>query len=125
VGPLRIAAPAALIALLLLAGCGSGSGSQRRIDVGPTVGQPINLADCSDWKQANTEQRLGTIHELKNFAGGPVVGNSGSSPSGTGAVLDDKQAYDLFNSYCKESFARGFKLYKLYERAAAFSGAPQ
>jgi hypothetical protein len=120
----RVLAPLVLPLVALAAGCGSGSTTQPQIDVGPNVGQPINLADCNDWNQANTGQRLGTIHELRNFAGGPVVGNNASSPSGTGAVLDDKKAYDLFNSYCKESFARGFKLYKLYERAAAFSGQP-
>ena len=109
----------------LIAGCGGGSGTQPQIDVGPNVGQPISLADCNDWNQANTEQRLGTIQQLKDFAGGPIVGNNATSPSGTGAVLDDKQAYDLFNNYCKEQFARGFKLYKLYERAAAFAGYHQ
>ena len=112
----------ALVSLAVVAGCGGGSGTQPQVDVGPNVGQPISLADCNDWNQANTEQRLGTIHQLKDFASGPVVGNNAASPSGTGAVLDDKQAYDLFNNYCKESFARGFKLYKLYERAAAFAG---
>jgi hypothetical protein len=115
----------AIAAVAFLAGCGGGTNTQPQVDVGPNVGQPINLADCHDWNQANTEQRLGTIHELKNFAGGPVVGNNADSPSGTGAVLDDKQAYDLFNRYCAESFARGFKLYKLYTRAAAFTGQPQ
>ncbi len=114
----------ALLAVLLVAGCGGGTNTQPQVDVGPNVGQPISLADCNDWNQANTEQRLGTIQELKGFAGGPVVGNNANSPSGTGAVLDDKQAYDLFNRYCAESFARGFKLYKLYERAAAFAGTP-
>jgi hypothetical protein len=115
----------ALAAVAAVAGCGSGSSTQPRIGVGPNVGQPINLADCSDWNQASTEERLGTIHELKGFAGGPVVGNNASSPSGTGAVLDDKKAYELFDNYCKADFARGFKLYKLYERAAAFAGHPQ
>jgi hypothetical protein len=115
----------ALAGAALIAGCGSGSSTQPRVGVGPNVGQPINLADCSDWNQANTEERLGTIQELKGFAGGPVVGNNASSPSGTGAVLDDKQAYELFDNYCKADFARGFKLYKLYERAAAFAGHPQ
>ena len=52
-------------------------------------------------------------------------GNNASEPSGSGAVLDDEKAYELFNNYCKEDFARGFKLYKLYERAAAFAGQPQ
>ena len=92
--------------------------------VGPNVGQPISLADCNDWNQANTEQRLGTIKQLKDFAGGPIVGNNASAPSGTGAVLDDEDAYDLFDRWCDQSFARAFKLYKLYERAAAFTGQP-
>ena len=51
-----------------------------------------------------------------------MVGNNASSPHGTGSVLDDKQAYDLFNNWCKQSFARGFKLYHLYQRAAGFEG---
>jgi hypothetical protein len=105
-----------------IAGCGGGPNTQPQVDVGPNVGEPINLADCHDWNQADTEQRLGTIKELEGFAGGPVVGNNASSPSGRGSVLSDQQAYDLFNNYCKPEFARGFKLYKLYERAAAFAG---
>ena len=104
-----------------VAGCGSGSATQPQVDVGPNVGQPINLADRRDSNRANTEQRLGTIEQLNDFAGGPVVGNNASSPSGRGAVLDDKKAYGLFNSYCSADFARGFKL---YERAAAFTGQP-
>ncbi len=109
---------------VLAAGCGGGPNTQPELDVGPNVGQPIALADCNDWNQANTEQRLGTIQQLKDFAGGPVVGNNANSPHGTGSVLDDKQAYNLFNNYCKESFARGFKLYHLYQRAAGFAGQP-
>jgi len=124
--PSRRRRAAAIVCVLAgavaIAGCGGGSGTQPQVGVGPNVGQPISLADCDDWEQANTEQRLGTIDELKGFAGGPVVGNNADSPSGTGAVLDDKQAYDLFQNYCKQTFARGFKLYKLYERAAAFAG---
>jgi hypothetical protein len=115
----------AVAAGILIAGCGGGPNTQPQVDVGPNVGEPINLADCNDWNQANTEQRLGTIKQLKDFAGGPVVGNNASSPSGRGSVLDDKQAYDLFNRYCEASLARGFKLYKLYERAAAFTGQPE
>jgi hypothetical protein len=119
----RHAVPATLLVVAVLAaGCGGGSSNEPQVNVGPNVGQPISLADCNDWNQANTEQRLGTIQQLKDFAGGPVVGNNATSPSGTGAVLDDKQAYDLFNNYCKEPFAHAFKLYKLYERAAAFAG---
>ncbi|MGC1813760.1 MAG: hypothetical protein WA696_06450 [Solirubrobacterales bacterium] len=112
----------AIAGVALIAGCGSGSGNQPQIDVGPNVGQPIALADCHDWNQADTEQRLGTIQQIKDFAGGPVVGNNASSPHGTGSVLDDKQAYNLFNNWCEQSFAQGFKLYHLYQRAAGFEG---
>lgn len=121
----RALAAILFVAVLALAGCGGGSGTQPQVDVGPNVGQPISLADCNDWNQANTEQRLGTIQQLKDFASGPIVGNNASSPSGRGSVLDDKDAYDLFNRYCAMSFARGFKLYKLYQRAAAFTGHPE
>ena len=107
-----------------IVGCGGGTNTQPQVDVGPNVGQPIALADCHDWEQANVEQRLGTIHQIRDFAGGPIVGNNASSPSGTGSVLDDKDAYNLFNGWCSKSFARGFKLYNLYQRAAAFTGQP-
>jgi hypothetical protein len=123
--PRRALAAAMFVAVLGAVGCGGGSSTQPQIDVGPNVGQPISLADCNDWNQANTEQRLGTIKQIKDFAGGPIVGNNSTSPRGTGAVLDDKDAYNLFNNWCEQKFARGFKLYKLYERAAAFTGAPQ
>jgi hypothetical protein len=115
----------ALIGVVVaLVGCGGGSSAQPQVDVGPNVGQPIRLADCNDWNQANTAQRLGTVHQLKDFASGPIVGNNASSPSGTGSVLDDKDAYNLFNRWCGQSFTHAFKLYKLYERAAAFTGHP-
>ena len=61
----------AVAAGVLAAGCGGGPNTQPQIDVGPNVGQPIALADCHDWNQANTEQRLGTIQELKDFAERP------------------------------------------------------
>ena len=124
VGIRRVLALALIAAVVLIAGCGGGSSTQRQVDAGPNIGEPIRLADCNDWEQANTEERLGTIEQLKGFARGPVVGNNASSPSGTGSVLDDKQAYELVNRWCDQSFARGFKLYKLYQRAAAFTGHP-
>jgi hypothetical protein len=113
------------LTLVLPSGCGSGSGTPPPQNAGPHINTPIELADCTDWNNANTEDRLGTLRMLKNFAGGPVVGTSGTAPSGTGAVLDDKQGYDLLSSYCKADLARGFKLYKLYDRASAIAGHPQ
>jgi hypothetical protein len=116
-----VAAPlfAGLLALLLavaLAACGESSGDPPPSGAGPNVGAPINLADCTDWEQASVDQRLGTIEQLKNYVGAPVAGTEGR-----GGTLDDDRAYDLFENYCANEFARGFKLYKLYSRAAAFS----
>ena len=36
-------------------------------------------------------------------------------------ALPDDKAVKLFDRACKQTYARGFKLYKLYNRAAAFS----
>jgi len=33
-----------------------------------------------------------------------------------------REAFGVLESYCSKYFARGFKLYKLYERAAVFVG---
>jgi hypothetical protein len=106
-----------LLAAAVLGGCGGGSPSAPV--QGPDLGVPLRLADCNDWKRGDVGQRLGTIQELRDFAGGP----SGSSiaPGGHGNVLEDKSAYELFQKECALFAARGFKLYKLYERAAAFT----
>ena len=56
---------------------------------------------------------------LRDFAGGPV---GSSFALKTGPVLDDGRAYKVIRSWCVHYYARGFKLYKLYERAAAFVG---
>jgi hypothetical protein len=106
----------AFVCALLATGCG-GSGSPGGTPVqGPDLGVPLRLADCTDWKKADVSQRLGTVRELRDFAGGPS-----GSPAGHGNVLDEKKAYDLLQGYCGNFFARGFKLYKLYVRAAAFT----
>lgn len=78
---------------------------------------PLRAADCSDWRRASLRERLGTVQELRRFAGGPV-----GSPAGRGAVLDDDKAYDLLEHQCAPDHAHGFRLYKLYTRGAAFRG---
>jgi hypothetical protein len=111
----------------LLAGCGGSSGSngssgskeEREADVlAPGVGS-VRTADCTDWKKGKVAQRRSTVVALRKFAGGPVGSSAGIK---NGPVLDDGRAYRVLQSYCKRFFARGFKLYKLYERAAAFVG---
>jgi hypothetical protein len=102
-----------------LTGClGSGSsGGPAPQSGGPTLATPIRLTDCSDWRKASPSQRSAIIEGVRSFTGGPT-----GSPAGQGPVLDDDKAYNLFEVDCREPFAKRFKLYKLYGRAAAFGG---
>ena len=111
---------AAAVVALLLAGCGGTHvKGWARYDMAPGVGASIRSANCTDWQRGTVEQRRGTVVQLRQFAGGPV---GSSARIQRGPVLNDERAYQLLQSYCANHFARGFKLYKLYERAAAFLG---
>jgi hypothetical protein len=108
----------------LLAGCGSESATvarpahltpQAQLQAVATVRQ----ASCTDWEKGDSRERHNTVLDLRLFAGGQV----GSSKTlRYGRVLNDARAYKVLDSWCGNYFARGFKLYKLYERAAAFVG---
>jgi len=110
------AAAAALICSLLVFGCGGSDASDTASGSGPRIGVALRLADCDDWKQADVGERLGTVEQLRDFAGGPT-----GSPAGHGNTLSEKRGYEVMQNWCRNDFARGFKLYKLYTRAAAFS----
>ena len=112
------AARAALLVSLLgavLTGCSSGSGQPPPNGAGARIGVPLRLADCTDWENADTAERLGTITVLRDFASGPT-----GTPGSYGRTIHDEQAYRLLQGYCSANLARGFKLYHLYNRAAAF-----
>jgi hypothetical protein len=112
---LFLAAP--LCCLALLGGCGGSSHSNALAAHG--VGESLELASCSDWRKGTDAQRRRTVVELREFAGGQVGSSAGIN---RGPVLLDKSAYKLLQSWCRNTFARGFKLYKLYTRSAAFGG---
>jgi len=124
-----LASAAALIfAAALLSGCGSVSqGSTLGERQGATVaehssidvGESARSDTCAQWKAGTVKQRDGALIRLRKFAGSPV---GSSSALQYGHVLSDERAYRLFQSFCAHHFARAFKLYKLYERAAAFVG---
>ena len=100
---------------MALSGClGSGSSDQAPA-AGARIGVPIRLANCSDWRKASPREREGTVDAIRGFAGGPA-----GPPGGHGATLPDDDAYQLFESYCRNDLARNFTLYRLYTRAAAF-----
>jgi hypothetical protein len=107
----------------LLAGCGGDDSKQSADNLPqPTLAVPLRLAECSDWRKGSVDQRHGTVVQIREFAGGPVGSSQGIQK---GPVLDDAQAYLLLDRYCSKRFARGFRLYKLYTRAAAFAGRRQ
>ena len=119
----RPSAAAAVLIALGLPGC-MGSGSDDG-DGSPDAPMPspteVRLVDCEDWRAADEDRREVIVSALRTFAGGPS-----GSPAGHGATLDDADAHRLFDSYCAQDFATGFKLYKLYTRAASFgAGAPR
>jgi hypothetical protein len=100
----------------LAVGCGGSDGGNTASGAGAQIDVPLRLADCDDWNQADVSERLGTVEQLRDFAGGPT-----GSPAGHGNVLSDKRGYEVMENWCANDFARAFKLYKLYTRAAAFS----
>ena len=112
------ASRAALVGLVVLlaglAGCGGGGEAPRQA-VGARLGVQLRLADCADWKRAGPGERQDLIEQLGNFAGGPV-----GTSNLRGATLPKSEAYELFDNYCKADYARHFRLYRLYTRAAAF-----
>jgi hypothetical protein len=111
-----IALAATALCAAAAAGCGGGSdASNSAAGAGPRIGVALRLADCDDWNQADTAEQLGTVKQLRDFAAGPV------GAPGHGATLSDERGYEVLENWCEQDFAGGFKLYKLYTRAAAFS----
>ncbi len=111
-------AAVAVVAAIALSGCmGGGDGQQVQ---GSRIERPTQLVQCRDWVKANPRERDGTIDLLREFAGGPT-----GSPAGTGRTLEDDEAFALFDRWCAQSYAKGFRLYKLYTRASAFKSLSQ
>jgi hypothetical protein len=110
--------------IVLVGGCGGSHSAEPTAKAAyvkvrvPAVG-PVRTAACSDWKKGTVAQRRAAVVRLRNFAGGPV---GSSFALKTGPVVDDERAYRVLRSWCVHYYARGFKLYKLYDRAAAFVG---
>jgi hypothetical protein len=120
--------PAALIVLALaLGGCGGEeppqAGQNRPdgpVDISGTdpVGQMIGgsaapLAMCAEWNGASERARVATIADVR--------AQLAPQDSGiTAPALTDEEAGEMFDNACKPSWAAGFRLYKLYARAAGF-----
>ena len=96
---------------MLAAGCGGGEPSQAE-----PFGVALQVADCQDWRDSSPQERQSAIDQLERTVKGPRKEAS---------ALDDDVAYTTLDSRCKPTFARGFLLYQLYIRAAAFNPSSQ
>ncbi len=114
----RVAASA--LALVLSAGALFGCGGAS--DEGPPakgVGDEVGgsvaaLAQCRDWNAGTQAEKEATIADIRSSLTPQSQAESGTS-------LSDERAYELFEHSCAVKFAQGFKLYKLYARAAALA----
>ena len=109
------AAVAAAAAVATLTGCGGSSGSSGQ---SPSAAQAatVRTATCTSWNAAPRSEQDQLVVGMREFFGGQV-----DSPGLRGQVLPDAKARRLFDTYCAQSFAGAFSLYRLYGNAAAFT----
>ena len=100
---------------LILGACGGDSEGREPEALGEQrIGSGAQLVQCRDWNQGTREQQLETLHQIKeaiNLEDAPV-----ETPE-----LSDEAAVEVFDSTCARGFADGFRLYKIYARAAGFA----
>jgi len=80
----------------------------------PVGGSVAALAQCRDWNAGTEAEKQATIADIRSSL-------TPQSHEESGTALSDERAYELFEHSCTEDWAQGFKLYKLYARAAAFA----
>lgn len=105
-----------LAALLALAACGSEPEREREAKaVGQVlVGSVAQMATCSDWNGGTREQRVATIHDIRQQIN--LKDSAVQTPE-----LSDDVAYEILTNHCGKGYAGSFRLYKLYARAASFA----
>jgi hypothetical protein len=108
----RLAGPAlvALACALAAASCGGQPAEAE------PFGVALQVADCQDWRDSSPQERQSAIDQLERTVKGPRK---------EATALDDDVAYATLDARCKPDFARGFLLYQLYIRAAAFKPATE
>jgi hypothetical protein len=115
---------AAVIAVAAIAAATGGCGEEDRAEttgygtegVGMVrAGSSAALAQCSDWLAATDEQKQQTVDDIYNQLN--QAGADGPTPD----IPDDADAHEFFDQACANDYARGFRLYKIYARSAAFS----
>ncbi len=113
--------PASVLALALFAAAAAGCGGKATDEssdaqpVGEQVGGSVAaLAQCRDWNAGTDAEKQATIADIRSSL-------TPQSQEESGTSLSDERAYEVFEQWCAEDFAQGFKLYKVYARAAALA----
>lgn len=111
----------ALLAALALTACGEdpqAAEREARAKAKPLgevlAGSVAPLAQCKDWVGGDRLRKLATIDDIRNQVSRRDTGVS--SPA-----LTDEEAMGLFDRACANRYARSFRLYVLYARAAGFA----
>jgi len=81
-------------------------------------GKALQSARCAHWQEAGARRRDAVVATLAQVVGGPT-------PYGRATTLPADVAHQLFDRTCTRHYARGFLLYELYTRAAAFYATPR
>jgi hypothetical protein len=105
----------------LIAGeCGraTATGPAQPAGASPIGAGDLGSATCATWNAASAGDQAAIVADLRTFAGSEVVG---AGVSGSGRVLDDAIAREMFQTRCAPEFADGFLLYKLYTHAAVIT----
>jgi hypothetical protein len=104
---------------LVAAGCGGDSGDsagEREVKpLGPLLaGSVAHLAQCKHWVGGSRERKLATIEDIRSQVNRRDTGVRAPA-------LSDEEALGLFDRACSNSYARSFRLYVVYARAAGFA----
>ena len=126
--PMRIAAAAPAVAVaaalaLVLVPSGPDAKAPLARRPGPpgvaTIGgKALQSARCRHWQGATAREKDAVVATLAYVVGG-------MTPYGPASTLPPTAAHGLFDRACTRPYARGFLLYELYTRAAAFYRTPQ
>ncbi|RFU42364.1 right-handed parallel beta-helix repeat-containing protein [Actinomadura logoneensis] len=77
----------------------------------------LSHVDCLWWRTASPARRRHMLDVMRQVFGARI---GSSDHAAAGATLTDQQATTVFGNACTPAYATAFKLYKLYNHAAAF-----
>jgi hypothetical protein len=104
---------AAVAAALGVAACGDEP--RKAEPLGKKLGGSVaTLVSCGDWAGGPRDRKLATIADIRNQVNRDDTGIE--TPP-----LSNSEALRLFDRECAKSYARGFRLYVMYARAAGWA----